>query len=129
MRPHVINNYSLVCICNQHVFLVKAKASKFSEQCSFIISSATTSQDTSEVSKANLLSRALLVRGSSQKGFREKTGPASQEAGPYKGMTQTECVIIGPGYILNSMGTFSGVANHPIQGKLFPVQNHLSQRE
>ena len=63
--------------------LVKAKASKFSEQCSFIISSATTFQETSKVSEANLLSRALLVRGSCQKDFRGKTGPASQETGPY----------------------------------------------
>ena len=26
------------------------------------------------------------------------------------------------------MGALSGVVNHPIQRKLFPVQNHLSQR-
>ena len=70
-------------MCNQHIFLVKDKASTFSEQCSFIISSATTFQDTSYISRANLLSRALLVKGSSQKDFRGKTGPASQEAGSY----------------------------------------------
>ena len=76
---------------NQHLFFVKAKASKFSEQCSFIISSATTFQETSKVSIAILLSRALLVRGSSQKDFRGKTGQVSQEAGPYKGVTQIAC--------------------------------------
>ena len=65
---------------------------------------------------------------SSQKDLWGKTGPASQEAGDYKGVTQTECGISGSRYILNSVGAFSGVANHPKQGKLFPVQSHLSQR-
>ena len=44
---------------------------------------------------------------------------ALQEAGPYKGVTQTECVIIGPGYILNSMGAFSGVVIIPYKESSF----------
>ena len=48
------------------------------------------------------------------------TDPASQEAGPYKGMTHRVC----HNWILNSLGEFRGVVNHPIQGKLFPVQSH-----
>ena len=34
ISPAVINKYSHVCMCNQHV-LMKAKVSGFSEQCSF----------------------------------------------------------------------------------------------
>ena len=66
MSPHVINKQSHVLVCNQHVSM-KAKVSEFSEQCSFIISYSTTFQKTSKVSKANLLSKALLVRGNGQK--------------------------------------------------------------
>ena len=62
----VINKYSHVCVCNQHV-LMKAKVSEFSVQCSFIFSYSQHYKKTSKVSKANLLSKALLVRGSGQK--------------------------------------------------------------
>ena len=43
------------------------------------------------------------------------TDPASEEAGPYKDVTHRMC----HNWILNSVGAFSGVVNHPIQGSSF----------
>ena len=59
-------------MCNQHIFLVKDKASKFSEQCSFIIKAATF-QETSKVPKANLLIELYLL-GAVARRFQGKDG-------------------------------------------------------
>ena len=70
---------------------MKAQASKFCESVLLLLVMPLHSSRYPKFLKLTILSRFHLVRASGQKYFKRKTGPAPQEAGPYKGVTHRLC--------------------------------------